>query len=351
MKKKSLSAKKTIHKSLLNHLNNKKINKVYKEFNNYLDSNVEEKTSKFGSAISGGPDSLALAFLLKCYLLKNKLKGNFFIVDHKLRKESSQEAKTVELFLKRFDINCEILVWKGNKPSSNIQSIARNERYNLLRKACKRNNIKHLLIGHHSDDLYENFFIRLLRGSGLKGLSSFGEPTKDQDNFFILRPLIKFKKEDLIYISKLVFNFFVKDPSNENLFFKRSRIRKLIFDLNNEGLNKKKLDLTIKNLKIANQAINFYVKQNIQNNTKFIKQKNTYILNKLFFNQALEVTFRSFSSILIKISGKYYSPRGTKITEAISKILYKTKLKVSKFTLGGCFIEKTNETVFITKEK
>ena len=44
--------------------------------------------------------------------------------------------------------------------------------------------------------MYENFFIRLVRGSGLRGLSSFGEPIKEENNFFILRPLIKFKKED-----------------------------------------------------------------------------------------------------------------------------------------------------------
>ena len=115
-------------------------------------------------------------------------------------------------------------------------------------------------------------------------------------------------------------------------------------------LIKKKLDLTVRNLKLANQAINFYVEQNILNNAKFIKQKNTYILNKDFFNQAPEVTFRSFSSVLIKVSGKYYSPRGTKITDAISKILCIIEPKANKLTLGGCYIEKVNKTILITKE-
>ena len=346
MKKKSLSVKKTIHKSLLKHLKNKKINKFFKVFKNNLNKHRGKKF-KIGVAVSGGPDSLALAFLSKCYLLINELEGKFFIVDHKIRKESSKEAESVKLLLKKFDINCEILKWQGEKPHSNIQSIARNNRYNLLKKACKRNNIRHLLIGHHIDDLYENFFIRLVRGSGLRGLSSFGEPIKEEDNFFILRPLIKSKKEDLIYISKLVFNFFIKDPSNENLFFLRSRIRKLITDLNKEGLNQKKLDLTIKNLKSANDGINFYVKKNIKNNAKFIENKKTYILNKYFFSQAEEVIFRSISLVLKKISGRYYSPRGKSISDSIVKINY---LKCKKFTLGGCFIEKINETVFITRE-
>ena len=177
MKKKSLSAKKTIHRSLLNHLKYTRVSKVFNGYRNYLDKFINKK-NKIGVAISGGPDSLALAYLTKCYLLINKLDSNFFLVNHGLRKESLKEAKSVKLLLGKFDISCEILEWKGKKPNSNIQSIARNERYNLLKKACKRNNIRHLLIGHHIDDLYENFFIRLVRGSGLRGLSSFGEPIK-----------------------------------------------------------------------------------------------------------------------------------------------------------------------------
>ncbi len=347
MKKKSLSAKKTIHKSLLNHLNNHKVKKVFNGFKNYLDKFIKKK-DKIGVAISGGPDSLALAFLAKCYFLTNKLDSKFFIVDHKIRKESSKEAKLVRLFLKKFYINCEILKWHGKKPHSNIQGIARNKRYALLKNACKKNDIKHLLIGHHIDDLYENFFIRLLRGSGLKGLSSFGETIKEEEsNIVILRPLIKFEKKHLIYISKNVFKFFIEDPSNQNLNFQRSRIRKLIFDLNKEGLDKKKLDLTIRNLKSSNNSINFYVTKNIQDNAKFIKQENTYILNKFFFNQSQEVIFRSFSTVLKKISSRYYPPRGKSISDLILKI---NSTKYKKFTLGGCYVEKINETILITKE-
>ena len=347
MKKKSLSAKKIIHKLLLNHLKNKKINKIFKKFKNYLEKNGKKKI-KIGVAVSGGPDSLALAFLTKCYSLINKLDAKFFIVDHKLRKNSSKEAKLVKLFLRKFDIDCKILKWKGKKPLSNIQGIARNKRYDLLKKVCKKNKINHLLIGHHVDDLYENFFIRLLRGSGLKGLSSFGEIVKNKENnILILRPLIDFEKKDLIYISKNVFQFFIEDPSNKNFIFQRSRIRKLIFDLNKEGLDKKKLDLTIRNLKSSNNSINFYVTKNIQDNAKFLKQENTYILNKFFFNQSQEVIFRSFSTVLKKISSRYYPPRGKSISDSILKI---NSIKYKKFTLGGCYVEKINETILITKE-
>ena len=76
----------------------------------------------------------------------------------------------------------------------------------LLVLKCNELNINNILLGHHQDDLFENFFIRLLRGSGLKGLVSLGK--KNQfDNINLLRPLLDLKKEDLIFLSKnLLFN-------------------------------------------------------------------------------------------------------------------------------------------------
>ena len=59
---------------------------------------------KFIVAVSGGPDSLALSYLAKIYSIKKSLDVKYFIVDHKLRKNSSQESKKVSLLLKKFDI-------------------------------------------------------------------------------------------------------------------------------------------------------------------------------------------------------------------------------------------------------
>tara|TARA_Y100000815_G_scaffold47105_1_gene38595 strand:- start:131 stop:1180 length:1050 start_codon:yes stop_codon:yes gene_type:complete len=345
MKKKSLTAKKKIHNSILKHLTNQKILKIYKEFKNSLNIN-----NNFAVAVSGGPDSLSLTFLAKCFSLINQLDVKFYIVDHKLRKNSSSEAKLVSLTLKKFDINCKILTWHGNKPLTNIQALARNKRYSLLTNQCKKNKINYLLLGHHIDDLYENFLIRLLRGSGLKGLTSFGKTSEYKKNGIkILRPLINLEKKELIYLSNKVFNFFVKDPSNLNENFKRIRIRNLMENLKKEGLDKKKLKLTIRNLKDSNQSINFYVKKNIDQNTKFFNKKNVFILNTFFFDQSHEVIFRSLSFLMKLISGKHYVARGKSVNDLIEKI--KLNKISTKVTLGGCFVEKINETVLISREK
>ena len=109
---------------------------------------------------------------------------------------------------------------------------------------CKKLGVTHILLGHHQEDLIENFFIRILRGSWLKGLISLSRKTKLQ-NVTILRPLINQKKEDLVFISKKVFDFYVKDPTNNDEKFQRVRIRKLLKGLKNDGLDQKKFVKTL----------------------------------------------------------------------------------------------------------
>jgi len=343
MNLKNLSVQNKKLKKIFSRVNLKKISKIYNEFSSSL---IVKENLAVG--VSGGPDSLALAFLTKCYSLQNKIKVKYYIVNHKLRKESSIEAETVKKVLKKIDIKCKILNWNGKKPSKNIQAASRDKRYSLLANECKKNNIKHLLLGHHINDLFENFLIRIVRGSGLNGLISFGKNTKYRDqNLNIIRPLLDLEKNDLIHISKEVFNFFVKDPSNINKDYKRTRIRNLLHTLEKEGLDIKKLKLTINNLKDSDKSIKFYVERNLKKNSVFLEKKNIYILSYSFFDQAHEIIFRSLAKIIQKLGKKHYPVRGKSLKELIKVV--KTK-KISKVTLGGCFIEKVNETILISKE-
>ena len=68
---------------------------------------------------------LRYLFLAKIYSIKKSIDVKYFIVDHKLRKNSTLEAKSVQKKLKNFFIKLNILTWKGTKPKKNIQSIAR----------------------------------------------------------------------------------------------------------------------------------------------------------------------------------------------------------------------------------
>ena len=341
MSPRNLSVKIKIPKVLKYKLNNKKIGQIYKKFEKCL--NINEN---FIVAVSGGPDSLALAFLSKIYSIRKRLKVKFYIIDHKLRPESTNEAENVKKILTKFHIDTEVLYWRGKKPTNNVQSVARTKRFEFLFSKCKKFQIKHILLGHHQDDLFENFFIRIIRGSGLKGLISLSKKTKIQ-NVTILRPLLDQKKEDLVFISKKVFNFYVKDSSNNDKKFQRVRIRKLLKGLKDDGLDKKKFKKTIENLKASNDVVNYYVKKNLENNSFFSHTKKHLILNDKFFKQPYEIVFRSLSDSLNFVSKNYYSVRGKKIDKMIKDI---QKSSFSRITLGRCLIEKVNQTVIISKE-
>ena len=164
----------------------------------------------------------------------------------------------------------------------------------------------------------------------------------------IIRPLLKFSKQDLLFISKNVFNFYIEDPSNENKIFQRVKIRNLIKKLQSEGLDAKKFDLTINNLKFANDSIKFYTQMNIINNSNSSNNKKSIMLNKEFFNQPEEVVFRSLTEIIKIIGKKYYPVRGKKIDNVLELIKNKSFLKT---TLGNCILKKVNNTIIVSKER
>ena len=341
MSLKNLNVSKKTHKFLLDKLKDSRTLQIYKKF----ESNLPVKKN-FVVAVSGGPDSLALSFLAKIYSIKKSTDVKYFIVDHKLRKNSTLEARTVQKKLKNFSIKLNILIWKGTKPRKNIQSIAREKRYKLLIDASKKYKIQNILLGHHLDDLFENFFIRILRGSGLKGLISLDKETqKNQIN--LIRPLIKIDKKDLIYISNYIFGSYIKDPSNEDDNFKRVKVRNFLKQLSLEGFDRKKFFLTIKNLKFANENIEFYTKKNLEDNVTILSQKNNIILKENFFSQSNEVVFRSLTEVIKIIGKKYYPVRGKKIDRIMQLINLKYSFKV---TLGSCIIKKVNGTIMLLKE-
>jgi tRNA(Ile)-lysidine synthase len=163
----------------------------------------------------------------------------------------------------------------------------------------------------------------------------------------LIRPLLKFSKTDLKYIAKKIFTNYVEDPSNKNFQFKRVNIRNLIKNLEMEGLDKNKFNLTIKNLKFANESIKFFVEKNLKDNSKIINYNNSMILNNYFFYQPEEVVFRSLAEVLKIVGKKYYPVRGKKIDKLIG--LMKNN-KTFKATLGNCILKRVNNSIIVSKE-
>jgi tRNA(Ile)-lysidine synthase len=348
MKKKNLSVKKTIHNFYFKKLDDPKIKRIYLNFKKKLSS---YDVNNFCVAVSGGIDSLALSFLAKSYSLENKVKVYFFIVDHKLRKNSTNEAILVKKKLKSFHISSEILTLKKIKKFKNLQSYARNNRYKLITQKSLNKKTNFVLTAHHEDDLLENFFIRLLRGSGLKGLISFSKiksKVKFDDRIFILRPLLDVSKNDLKYILKNTFNFNIEDPSNLDDKFLRVKVRKLISTLVKDGLTFNKFKLSLSSLAKSNLAIDYYVQKNIDDNSNYLNLSKTVILKKEFLKQPDEIVFRSFSDLIKKVGKRRVYTRGLKVENILNQL--KSKKKYIKKTLSGCIIQKLENSVIISQE-
>lgn len=178
----------------------------------------------FALAVSGGPDSLALALLLKDWLAKRKSRLLALVVDHGLRAESGKESLSVVRQLKTLGIEAKRLTWRGEKPTSGIQEAARQARYELLTKACRKAGCLYLFLGHHLDDQIETLQMRLVSGSGAEGLAGIPLIAAHPD-LLVLRPLLPVAKARLLATLGQRQLAFVEDPSNRDRRFARARLR------------------------------------------------------------------------------------------------------------------------------
>jgi len=204
-----------------------------------------------------------------------------------------------------------------------------------------------LITAHHGDDQIENFFIRLIRGSGLTGLSSMQTNTIYNKQMKIIRPFLGFKKLDLKHVTLKFFKTYIKDPSNENEKFLRVRVRKYRKDMEREGLDTNKIINTVNNLVSANQALTFYKNKALSKYVSFVSKDKCVINKQIFFQEAGEIVFKSFSDILSLISGTYYPPRSKKVISLINRLKKNT---FKKSTLGGCLVEEKDNFILISKE-
>jgi tRNA(Ile)-lysidine synthase len=326
-------------------LEDKKINHIYFRFKEKILPFIGKE--KFAIAVSGGSDSLALSALAKLYSLENDNDFVALIIDHKLRKESANEAKQTYKNLAQNKIKAKILTYQGEKFSSNIQKKARDLRYDLFEKYCTKNKIKFLILAHHQDDLIENFYIRLIRGSGIKGLTSLQNIFEYNKHFYLLRPLLNFNKEELSIVTKKSYSSWIEDPSNNNDKFLRVRIRKMQSKLQKEGFDPKRIIKTIENLNTAKDSLDFYIIKSEKKYLNFYKEGYATLKSSLFNNEAQEVIFRVVIKAIHFVSGEYYPPRSDSLKKLIKNLSSKS---FKSSTLGGCLIEKNKNIISIFRE-
>ena len=323
---------------------NKKILLIYSNFRIQLKSYIKKKT--FLVAVSGGPDSLALSALSKAYSEEKKNNVHYVLIDHGIRKKSKSEALAVKNLFKKKGISLAILKNK-QKIKKNIQSQARAIRYELLLNYCKKNKIKFILTGHHRDDQIETFLIRLSRGSGVQGLSSMSKMTILNNRTKLFRPLLSENKKDLIFLAKKYFGKIFTDPSNINQKYLRTNIRNLIKQFEKNGIKLNQIINSINNLADSRDTLNSYISDIEKKN--IVKKKGTIFINlKNFLSENKDIQLKILSNSIKNISKNYYPPRAKKVLNLIGRI---KSGKETKVTLGGCTINKRQNSLIISKEK
>lgn len=176
-------------------------------------------------ATSGGPDSMVLLTLLSTVKKEKNLKLVCAHVNHKLRKESDEEAKMVKSYCEKNNIIFEYMTI--NEYKGNTENYAREKRYEFFEQLIRKYNATYLLTAHHGDDLIETIMMRLIRGSSLKGYAGFSEIT-EKKGYKIIRPLITKTKEELLKYANDNHIPYALDKTNDSDVFTRNRIRKYI---------------------------------------------------------------------------------------------------------------------------
>jgi tRNA(Ile)-lysidine synthase len=175
-------------------------------------------------AVSGGPDSMALAILADRWARARGGEAWALVVDHGLRPESAAEAETVGGWLTARGIRHALLAWHGEKPATGIQEAARAARYRLLAEWCVGRGCLHLLTAHHRDDQVETYLIRRRAGSAADGLAGMSA-VRELAGVRLVRPLLGVAKPRLVALLDAEGQDYVRDPSNRNPAFARARLR------------------------------------------------------------------------------------------------------------------------------
>ena len=288
---------------------------------NYLKS-ILNKDSIIVVGVSGGPDSMCLLHLL-CDLKKQlNLKIIVAHMNHKVRKQSEDEAKYVKEFSEENNLIYEYFELI-DIPKSNFHSEARIIRYKFFNELINKYNAKFLMTAHHGDDLIETVLMRIQRGSNLKGYSGFDILT-NKGNYSQVKPLIFYTKKDIIeYMDNNNYKYFIDHTNNEDDYL-RNRYRHHILPLLHEEydlIHRKYLKYS-NTISEADNFINKYTKEVLEeiyvDNTlfinKFLKQEKIiqrrvleYILSTLYIDDLYKVDDKNIDEILKAInSSKTY---------------------------------------------
>jgi tRNA(Ile)-lysidine synthase len=199
---------------------------------------VFSQNAVFVAAVSGGADSTAMLIALKHLSDKRNYRVSCLHIRHNIRsaKESEADAEFVRSLCARLEVPLRIVSIKAGKiaqraaeTGSGIEAAAREYRQAAYKHELKRLGAAKVVVAHNQDDALENTLMRILRGSGPKGLAFLPQSTK-----LILRPMIHISRRQILdYLAKHNQSYQVDASNHENIYL-RNRVRNILVPVLNE---------------------------------------------------------------------------------------------------------------------
>lgn len=184
--------------------------------------------------LSGGPDSLALFYLLEGYKHRKSLRFAVAHIDHGWRSESAEEAKTLEVLAENKIVPFHLKKLNLDNMSGNLEEACRHERLAFFTYLCKEHGYQAVILGHHADDLSETVLKRVLEGNSLPFLYGMSSISSYQ-GLTLWRPLLNCSKSDIkSWLQQEGYTPF-EDRTNTDNKFLRGRFRtKIIPELSRD---------------------------------------------------------------------------------------------------------------------
>jgi len=189
--------------------------------------------------VSGGADSVCLLYLLNGLKKEFKLFLHIAHLDHLLRKESGKDAEFVKaLAVKlKIPITCARADIKKTVKGLCLEERARNARLAFLLKVAGKAGAEKIALAHNFDDQAETVLMRIIRGTGLYGLSGIS-PKRKMGRSFIIRPLLTIRRKEIEGFLKKKRMGFRTDKTNRDEAYFRNKIRHRLLPLLEKEYNR-----------------------------------------------------------------------------------------------------------------
>jgi len=171
-------------------------------------------------AVSGGADSLVLAYAVLKESAANAIRTVAVTVDHQLQEKSAEQAEKVSRQLREMGYQNVYIKKVVVNAESSIEAGARSARYQAISEVAQQEKITKVFLGHTRDDQAETVLLGLARGSGARSLSGMAV-----ENDLYIRPLLAITREQTEQACREVDLEFWNDPHNLNTEFSRVKVR------------------------------------------------------------------------------------------------------------------------------